>query len=220
MTHIKACIFDLDGVIVDTARYHFLAWKRLAEELDIPFTEEDNEQLKGVSRVESLKLILQLGDKELSQETFEAALQKKNTWFVEFIHQMTPAHILPGVRRFLDELQTHHIRIALGSASKNAETILSQIQMTDYFEVIMDGNKITKAKPDPEVFLKGAEALGVRAEDCVVFEDAVKGIEAAQKGGMYAIGVGDEKILHKADFVIQNFEKMHLERLSFKEKMH
>ncbi len=205
---IKACIFDLDGVIVDTAKYHFLAWQQLAQEMNIPFTEEDNEQLKGVSRVESLKIILALGNISLDEATFEQKMAAKNEQFLSYIHQMTPDEILPGVQAFLDELKANGIRIALGSASKNARTILSQIGMIDYFEVIMDGTNITEAKPNPEVFLKAAEGLGIAPEFCVVFEDAEKGVEAAHRGGMRAVGVGSPDILGAAEMVIEGFENM------------
>jgi len=205
---IQACIFDLDGVIVDTAKYHFLAWQRLAKEMDIPFTEEDNEQLKGVSRVESLKIILALGNKTLDDASFASKMNQKNDEFLGYISQMTPDEILSGVKRFLDELKDNGIRIALGSASKNARTILTQIGMIDYFEIIMDGTNITEAKPNPEVFLKAAEGLGIAPEYCVVFEDAEKGVEAAQKGGMRAVGVGSPEILRKAEMVITDFKNM------------
>ena len=208
MANLKACIFDLDGVIVDTAKYHFLAWKRLAEELDIRFTEEDNEKLKGVSRVESLNIILSLGNRELDEATFQEKMGLKNQWFLDYIYKMTPEEILPGVQRFLDELLELDIKVALGSASKNAQTILNQIHMTHYFEVIMDGTKITKAKPDPEVFVQAAKQLGVAPTDCVVFEDAEKGIEAARKGGMYAIGIGSAEVLKDAHWVVPGFQNM------------
>lgn len=211
---IHACIFDLDGVIVDTAKYHFLAWQQLAQDLQIPFTEEDNEQLKGVSRVESLKIILSLGNVHLDEATFEAKMAEKNERFLAYIHQMTPNEILPGVKKFLDELKANEVRIALGSASKNARTILSQIDMIGYFEVIMDGTNITQAKPNPEVFLKAAEGLGIAPEFCVVFEDAEKGVEAAHKGGMRAVGVGSPDILGAAEMVIDGFENMNLEKLN------
>ncbi|NJO03675.1 MAG: beta-phosphoglucomutase [Bacteroidia bacterium] len=213
MSKIKACIFDLDGVIVDTARFHFLAWKRLAEALDIPFTEEDNEQLKGVSRVESLEIILQLGNRTLDAVVFEENMNLKNQWFLEYITRMTPKDILPGVREFIKELKAAQVRIALGSASKNARTILRQIEMLDDFEVIMDGTQITTAKPDPEIFLKAAEGLGIAPENCVVFEDAPKGIEAAHRAGMGAVGVGLPMNLAEAEVVITGFEEMTWQRL-------
>ncbi|NJL12565.1 MAG: beta-phosphoglucomutase [Microscillaceae bacterium] len=211
---ILACIFDLDGVIVDTAKYHFLAWQRLAREMDISFTEADNEQLKGVSRVESLRIILEMGQIQLEEAQFEAKMAQKNEWFLEYIYQMSPDEVLPGVQAFLDELKAHHIRIALGSASKNALTILNQIKMRDYFEVIVDGNLITAAKPNPQVFLKAAEGLGIAPENCVVFEDAEKGVEAAHRGQMRAIGVGAPEILGEAELVIPGFAHFSLSDLN------
>jgi beta-phosphoglucomutase len=203
---LKACIFDLDGVIVDTAHFHFLAWKRLADELQIPFTEEDNEHLKGVSRVDSLNFLLKLGSKTLSPEAFEDGLQRKNTWFLEYISQMTPADALVGIPEFLGELQASPLRIALGSASKNARMILDRIGLTHYFEVLIDGNQIAKAKPAPDVFLKGAEGLQILPTECIVFEDGIAGVEAAHNAGMKAIGIGKVENLHMADFVMPDFQ--------------
>lgn len=210
---IEACIFDLDGVIVDTAKYHFLAWKSLAEELGIAFTQTQNEQLKGVSRAESLKIILNIGGVQLSKEEFEEKMAEKNERFLAYIYKMTPEEVLPGVPRFLDELKAAGIRVALGSASKNARTILEQVGMLDAFEVIMDGTKITKAKPDPEVFLKAAEALGLSPEHSLVFEDAEKGVLAAKNAGMRVVGVGDPEVLKAADRVIEGFEGFTIEAL-------
>ncbi|MBR7746719.1 beta-phosphoglucomutase [Undibacterium baiyunense] len=200
-----ACIFDLDGVIVDTAKYHYLAWKRLANSLGFDFTEHDNEQLKGVSRIESLKLILRLGDKHLNAEEFEAALVCKNAWYLEYIQQIGPEEILPGAAEFLHSVRSQGMKVALGSASKNAVLILERIQLLDQFDAIVDGNKVSKAKPDPEVFLKAAEELGVAASDCIVFEDAVAGVLAARHAGMKVVGIGAANVLDQAHFVLPNF---------------
>lgn len=205
MNVLKACIFDLDGVIVDTAHFHFLAWKRLADELEIPFTPEENEHLKGVSRVDSLLFLLKLGGKTLSAEAFEDALKRKNEWFLAHIAQMTPQDALEGVPEFLAELQKEGIRIALGSASKNARLILDRIKLTHYFEVLIDGNQIEKAKPAPDVFLKGAEGLQLASQACIVFEDGIAGVEAAHHAQMKAIGIGKKEVLHMADFVMADF---------------
>jgi len=213
MLNIKACLFDLDGVIVDTAKYHFVAWKRLANELGIDFTKKENEQLKGVSRKDSLELILKWGGVELPNEEKEALMKKKNDWYLEYILKMSSAEILPGITEFLDALQGKGIKIGLGSASKNATMILEQIDLIEYFEVIIDGNKVVNGKPHPEVFLKGAAGLGVLPAQCVVFEDAEKGIEAAKEGGMMAIGVGEEGSLIHAHHVIQNFENFQFDQL-------
>jgi beta-phosphoglucomutase len=210
---LKACIFDLDGVIVDTAHFHFLAWKRLADELEIPFTEEDNEHLKGVSRIDSLHFLLKLGNKTISPEAFEDALYRKNSWFLDYIAQMTPADILGGISEFLALLQASSHRIALGSASKNARLILDRVGLTHYFEVLIDGNQIAKAKPAPDVFLKGAEGLGLSPTECLVFEDGIAGIEAAHNAGMKAIGIGKPDVLHMARYVVPNLEGMTIEKL-------
>ncbi len=210
---VSACIFDLDGVIVDTAKYHYLAWKRLAEELDISFTEDDNEQLKGISRKRSLEIILELGNKKLSEIEKDELCSKKNQWYLQYILQLRPSSILPGVYDFLTELKEKGIKLALGSASKNAGIILEKLEITDFFDVIIDGNKISKAKPDPQIFLKGAEELNIPTPHCVVFEDAVAGIEAAINGNMYCVGVGDPKLLYKANFVIQTFKGLNYNKL-------
>lgn len=202
---IKACIFDLDGVIVDTAKYHFLAWKKLADELNINFTKEDNEKLKGVSRMKSLEIILDLGKLQFDAETKNKLAEKKNKWYLEYIQKLDKSEVLPGVEKFLTGLRQQGIKIALGSASKNARLILKNIQMEDYFDAIIDGTKITKAKPDPEVFLASAEELHIKPEECVVFEDAEAGVQAALRGGMKAVGIGSEKILHEANKVIPGF---------------
>ncbi len=215
MSNIKACLFDLDGVIVDTAKYHYLAWKRLATELGFEFTEEDNERLKGVSRMESLEILLDIGGVSFDKDTKEAFAAKKNTWYVEYISKMDSSEILPGVLNFLNELKEKGIKISLGSVSKNAMTILSNVGIVEYFDAVIDGTKITHAKPDPEVFLKGAEEVGVEPMYCVVFEDAQAGIEAAINAGMYSIGVGSPEILSRANFVISDFEEMTVDKLNF-----
>jgi len=203
---IEACLFDLDGVVVDTAKYHFIAWKALAEELGFEFTLEDNERLKGVSRMQSLEILLEIGNLRVSDREKLAMAEKKNALYVSYIEKMTPEETLPGVEQFLQELRTAGIRIALGSASKNAPMILERIQLSGMFDAIVDGNSITEAKPNPEVFLKGAEKLGVLPENCVVFEDAIAGIEAAQNANMYSVGIGDPETLGFADMVIPGFD--------------
>ena len=206
MNNIKASIFDLDGVIVDTAIYHFKAWKNLADELGINFTEHHNERLKGVSRTRSLEIILEIGALTLDEAVKESLANKKNTEYLELVNQMTAEEILPGVQNFLTDLRDKGIKIALGSASKNARTILEKINLLDQFDVIVDGTLVQKAKPDPEVFLLAASLLGVAPENCVVFEDAVAGVEAAKNAGMYCVGVGKPEILTQADQVISTFE--------------
>jgi len=210
---IEACLFDLDGVVVDTAKYHFVAWKALAEELGFNFTLEDNERLKGVSRISSLEILLEIGGKQFSQQEKLAMAEKKNSLYVSYIEKMTPEETLPGVEKFLQELRNRGIKTALGSASKNAPMILERIRLTGLFDVIVDGNSISEAKPDPEVFLKGAEKLGVLPEQCVVFEDAIAGVEAARNANMFCVGIGESETLGLADFVIPGFEGFTFERL-------
>lgn len=210
---IEACIFDLDGVVVDTAKYHFIAWRALAEELGFEFTLEDNERLKGVSRMQSLDILLEIGGFRFSEPEKLAMAEKKNTLYVSYIEKMTPEETLPGVENFLRELRTAGIRIALGSASKNAPMILERIQLSGMFDAIVDGNSISEAKPNPEVFLKGAEALGVDPQNCVVFEDAIAGIEAARNANMYCVGIGQPETLRMADLVIPGFQKFTVQDL-------
>ncbi|MES2418013.1 MAG: beta-phosphoglucomutase [Bacteroidota bacterium] len=213
MTKLKACIFDLDGVIVDTAVYHYKAWRKLANGLGFDFTEEQNEELKGISRIESLKIILNWGAINKTEAEMAALAALKNTWYVEMITKMTPKEILPGAKEFLELVKANHYLTALGSASKNSETILNQIGLTNMFDVLVDGNKVTKSKPDPEVFLVGAEELKVRPAECVVFEDAIAGVQAAKAGGMKAVGIGKSEVLKEADLVVPGLFEMTLEKL-------
>jgi len=213
MDTIKACIFDLDGVIVDTAVYHYKAWKRLANSLGFDFTEEQNEKLKGVSRVRSLQLILGWGGITKTETEQEQLATQKNDWYVAMISQMKPDEILPGAKEFVQACRDAGIKTALGSASKNSMMILEKINMVSLFDAVIDGNKVSKAKPDPEVFLKGAEAVGVAPANCVVFEDAIAGIEAAIAGGMKSVGIGSPDVLHEANLVISGLDKMSLEKL-------
>ncbi|AMR33751.1 beta-phosphoglucomutase [Mucilaginibacter sp. PAMC 26640] len=214
MSKIKACIFDLDGVIVDTAVYHYQAWKRLANELGFDFTEHQNEQLKGVSRMASLELILGWGNVTgTTQAEKEEMATRKNDWYTEMIGKMTPAEILPGAKEFVQSCRDAGIKTAIGSASKNTPTILEKLNLMPLFDAIIDGNSVTNPKPDPEVFLKGAAAVGVTPADCVVFEDAVAGIEAALNGGMKAVGIGSPDMLTKANIVVSGLDKFDLEML-------
>ena len=213
MNNIQACLFDLDGVIVDTAVYHYKAWKRLANELGFDFTEEQNELLKGVSRVRSLEIILEIGHVTKTDAEKEELATRKNTWYVNMINQMRPDEILPGAREFVQACRYAGIKTALGSASKNSMTILQKINMVNLFDAIIDGNKVSKAKPDPEVFLKGAEAVGVTPSACVVFEDAIAGVEAAINGGMKVVGIGSPSVLKGANLVVNGLGEMSLEKL-------
>ena len=205
MIQKKAFIFDLDGVIVDTAKYHFLAWKKIATELGIEFTEEHNELLKGVSRVRSLDIILELGNKKASQEDKNKWLTQKNEDYLSQLVDMDASEILPGVFKVLQFLKEKNQPIALGSASKNARPILEKTGILSYFDAVVDGNDVTNAKPDPEVFLIAAELLKVKPEDAIVFEDSVAGIQAANIAMMTSIGIGNETILHEAKYVFRDF---------------
>ena len=213
MSNIKACLFDLDGVIVDTAVYHYKAWKRLAGELGINFTLEDNERLKGVSRMRSLDIILEIGGVTKTDAEKEELATRKNTWYVDMINQMKPDEILPGAKEFVQACRDAGLKTALGSASKNSMTILDKINMVPLFDAIIDGTKVSKAKPDPEVFLKGAEELNVAPAECVVFEDAIAGVEAAINGGMKVVGIGSPKVLVGADLVVGGLGDMRVEML-------
>lgn len=213
MPTIQACLFDLDGVIVDTAKYHYQAWRKLANDLGFDLSLEQNELLKGISRMESLDIILSIGKVSLTEEQKISYATEKNTLYLELCQQMTPDDTLPGVRPFLEELKALSIRIGLGSASKNARVILERIDMLSYFETIVDGNRITKGKPDPEVFLIGANDLNADPAQCVVFEDAVAGIQAAKAAGMFAVGIGEASVLTEADIVVEGFKNFSLQNL-------
>ena len=210
---IHCCIFDLDGVIVDTANYHYLAWKRLAVSLGLDFTEHDNERLKGVSRVESLKIVLEIGGASLEESAFEKALDDKNQWYLDYISRIGAEEILPGAAGFLEAVRGRGIKTALGSASKNAGLILERIGLCDQFDAVIDGNSVSNAKPDPEVFLKAAGAVGCAPRECVVFEDAAAGVQAALNAGMLCIGIGSPAVLRDAHFVIPGFAGIHTDAL-------
>ena len=198
---IKAVIFDLDGVIVSTDDCHFKAWKKMADEEGICFDRTINERLRGVSRMESLEIILEKSEKEYTEEEKLQLATRKNTYYVEFIKSLTPDNILPGVMDTLKNLKDNGIKIAIGSSSKNTPIILKQIGLDDYFGAVSDGNNITKSKPDPEVFIKAAEKLSIECSDCMVVEDADAGIEAAKRAGMKALAVKGAK---GADFKVSD----------------
>ena len=204
----QAAIFDLDGVIVDTAKYHYLAWKRLAGELGFEFTEEQNERLKGVSRIRSLEILLEIGGMKLDQSQMAALAAKKNDWYLEYIDQLDESEILPGAKEYLLQLRIAGLKIALASASKNARVILSRLNIYDLFDTIVDGNMVSKAKPDPEVFFCAARDLGVDPTQCIVFEDAEAGLKAAKRAGMKAIGIGRKESLKSADQVFESLAQV------------
>jgi len=213
MPTVQACLFDLDGVIVDTAKYHYLAWRQLANQLGFDLTLQQNELLKGISRMESLEIVLEIGGVKLDEEEKLKLAAEKNVRYLELCKQITPDDALRGVRDFLDELRANAIKVGLGSASKNAGIILTNLDMLSYFDTIVDGNRVTKGKPDPQVFLMGAEDLAVSPEFCIVFEDAVAGIQSAKAAGMIGVGIGEASILTEADYVMPGFDGVTVKNL-------
>lgn len=213
---VTCCIFDLDGVIVDTAKYHYLAWRQLAEKLGFEFTPEQGEATKGVSRMASLEIVLKAGGMEerFSQEEKLKMATEKNEIYLSYIQRMTSEEVLPGVEHFLKELHQKGIKVVLGSASKNAGVILDRCNLRRWFDVLVDGTLVSKAKPDPEVFSKGAELSGISPRECVVFEDAAAGIEAATRAGMRSVGVGGSPLLCKATMQLTSFEGFTFEDLT------
>lgn len=208
LENMKGAIFDLDGVIVDTAKYHYLAWASLADELGFKFTEEDNERLKGVSRMRSLDILLEVGGLEFEEAEKQAMAEKKNRLYVEYISRLEESEPLPGVKEYLTGLRSRGIGIALGSASKNAEFILNKLNITDLFDAVVDGNKVSLAKPDPEVFLIAAQEIGLQPDECVVFEDAEAGVQAGKAAGMKVVGIGKPEVLKEADLVVKGLYEL------------
>ena len=198
----KCFIFDLDGVIVDTAKYHFLAWKNLANSIGVDFSQAQNEQLKGVSREQSLTKILAWGGKTLSANDFQDLMRKKNEAYLNYIATMGRSELLPDVERTIDYLIETNQYVTLGSASKNARPILEKTNLIEAFDAIVDGNDVSEAKPNPEVFLKAAQLTNAQPNHCIVFEDSVAGIQAANAAGMISIGIGNESVLNEA---VHNF---------------
>lgn len=203
-------IFDLDGVIVDTAKYHYLAWKKLADHLGIKFSKEDNENFKGVSRKRCLEILLEMGNLTVTSEQFDAWMVEKNEDYLLYIETMDETEILADVPKVLSYLKNKNIPMALGSASKNARPILKKVKLLSYFETIVDGTQVTKAKPDPEVFLIAANRLGIAPEDCVVFEDALAGIAAANAANMTSVGIGEADVLAEANYNFKDFTEIDL----------
>jgi len=205
---VKCMLFDLDGVIVDTAKHHFDAWCDMADELGIALVDSDEEFLKGVSRVDSLEWILQKGGLVLDSNTKLALMERKNSRYLRLIGDMGPADILPGAEEFIRKAIDLGIQIGLGSSSKNAPKILKAIGLEDLFEVVIDGNRITLSKPDPEVFLLGASAFGVAPSECLVIEDAASGVTAGKAGGFLVLGVGSSEVLHEADLIVPELKNL------------
>lgn len=206
---IRGFLFDLDGVLVDTAQYHFLAWQRMAAELGIHFSEAENEQLKGVSRAESLNRILAWGGKTLTDAEKQHWMALKNEGYLELVRGMPADDYLPGAHEFLRASRAAGIKVALGSASKNAPLILERLGWIPLFDALVDGNVVTASKPDPEVFLEGARRLGLKPEECVVFEDSEAGVEAARRGGMKVVGIGHGL---DADLLVSGLDQLTPER--------
>lgn len=204
---IRGMLFDLDGVIVDTAKHHFIAWCEMADDLGISLREEDEENLKGVSRVDSLEWILNQGGLVLDSNTKLALMEQKNDRYLEHIGDMGVSDILPGAEEFIRKSKAMGIRVGLGSSSRNAPTILDAIGLTSLFDVIIDGNRITLSKPDPEVFILGAQSLGLSPSECLVIEDAKSGVEAGISGGFRVLGVGSASTLGDAHMVISNLSE-------------
>lgn len=198
---IKAVIFDLDGVIVSTDSCHYKAWKKMADEEGIYFDEKINNRLRGVSRMASLEIVLERAHKSYTDAEKQEMAERKNNYYKELITELTPGDILPGAMENLEELKRNNIKIAIGSSSKNTPIILRQIGLGDYFDAVSDGNNISKSKPDPEVFLKASEMLGIEPEFCMIVEDADAGIEAGKRAGMKTLSVHGAK---GADYETEN----------------
>lgn len=208
---MKGLIFDLDGVIVDTAEFHYVAWKKAGEELGLNLTRAQNENLKGISRQDSLNKILEWAGVTLDWTDFERILREKNQCYLSLVEQLTPASALPGVQEFIQNARNAGYRLAIGSASKNAPIILEKLELTPSFDVVIDGNSVKSAKPNPEVFTRAADLLDIRYDQCVVFEDSEAGIEAAKRAGMVVVGIGTRSNLPKADWVFPGFENISIE---------
>ena len=212
---LKAIIFDLDGVITDTAEYHFLAWKALSEELGIPFTREFNEELKGISRMESLEKILAFGGKqnELTNQEKETLAARKNSHYRRLIEEITPNDILPGIREFITAIKQNGIKIGLASVSKNAFTVMNRLGLVSEFDTMVDAATIQNGKPDPEIFLRAAEQLGIDPATCIGIEDAEAGVAAIKAAGMFAVGIGDENRLAQADLIYHSTTELRFDEI-------
>lgn len=207
--NIKGIIFDLDGVIVFTDHYHYLAWKEMADGIDTYFDETINNRLRGVSRMASLDIILERYEgKPLSDEEKAKLAEKKNALYVEYLKQMTPNDVTKEVTDTLKELRSRGYKLAIGSSSKNAKFILERVGITSYFDAISDGTNITRSKPDPEVFVKASEFLGLQTSECAVVEDAYAGIDAAKDGGMIGVAIGDAVKYNRADYKLKTFSDL------------
>jgi beta-phosphoglucomutase len=208
MSKIQGFIFDLDGVLTDTAEYHYRGWKRLAEEYRIPFTREENEDLRGIPRRESLLLILK--DRLFSEEQMLEMMERKNRYYLEFIREITPRDLLPGARELLQEIRAGGLKSAVGSASKNAPEVVERLGIGDLLDAVAHGGSVERQKPAPDLFLHAAAQLGLRPAECVVVEDAAAGIEAARAGGFRSLGLGPQARVGRADVVLPSLSGAHL----------
>lgn len=206
---ILGFIFDLDGVLTDTAEYHYRGWKRLAGEEGLPFTREDNEQLRGIPRRESLLLILK--DRIYPEEKILEMMERKNNYYLEFIHEVSPNDLLPGARELLQEIRQAGLKAALGSASKNASDVIKRLGITDLLDAISDGNSVQRQKPAPDLFLHAAKQLGLQPHECVVVEDASAGIDAGRAARMLTVGLGPSERVGHADLILPNLKGVTLE---------
>jgi beta-phosphoglucomutase len=206
MAKIKACLFDLDGVICDSGKFHFLSWKRMASELGFELSQDFSDTLKGLNRTDSLRKILDFGKILISDDEKIVWANKKNEWYLEFVNEMTPSDIFPGVVKILEEAKSKEFKIALVSNSKNANLVLENLNLTAYFEHIIDGNMVENGKPDPEIYRKAIEIFDLKPKECLVFEDSYEGVKASLAAGCKTVGIGDMKMLKKADLVISDFE--------------
>lgn len=211
---LRAVLFDLDGVLVDTARFHFLAWKRLADRLDIPFDQEANEQLKGVSRAASLEILLAAGARTFVAGEKAALADEKNAVYLEMVRELTPADVLPGVLPFLRELREHSIKTAVCSASQSAGRIIELLELQPYFDAVLGGHDVARGKPEPDIFLAARDRLGCESGECLVVEDAVAGVQAGLAAGMKVAGIGKPGVLGEADRVFPDMTMLTLAAVS------
>lgn len=218
MGRAALAIFDLDGVLVDTAKYHYLAWKRLAAEFGYPLTEQDNESFKGVSRIRCMELLCSMAHLTMTAQQISEYADLKNKWYVESIGGLSRGDLLPGAEEVLRRLKARGVLLAIGSASRNTRFILQRVELESEFDCVIDGTRVSRAKPDPEVFLLSARELNIAPDQCVVFEDAASGVEAAHNAGMRAVGVGDAFFLAKADFHVKNLTEFRPEQIFYSEQ--
>jgi beta-phosphoglucomutase len=208
---IRGFIFDLDGVLTDTAEYHYRGWKRLADEQGIPFTREDNEHLRGIPRRESLMLILK--GRTYPEEKIQEMMERKNNYYLEFIREITPADLLPGARELLEEIHSAGLKSALGSASKNAPDVVRRLGIVDLLDAVSHGGSVQRQKPAPDLFLHAASQLNLQPPECVVMEDAAAGIEAGRAGGFHTLGLGPRERVGNAEHVMDSLKDAHLDNI-------